>query len=122
MVNIKGALRTAQAAQTLTTVSITDVATEVQAVDVRMAHHNATGNDYVHFVAADGQYLSIKVSPKCELSGTVEQKLKSLINNFLIYTGEGDNGTWFTFGPAPSQQETVTVSMASLLGKQKVNA
>jgi hypothetical protein len=120
MSNIKAALRTAAPALELETVTVTDIAQETGAIDVRLVAHAGTGNSYVHFVNDQEEYLSVKVGKKCDVSGPAEKQIADLINNYLIYTGTGDNGTWFTFGPKASAQPTKTVSLASILGKQKL--
>ena len=116
MANIKNALRVAAPAAQIETVSLADIAAEINPVDVRLSHHNESGNDYLHFVTAEGSYLSVKIGNKVDTENkTGAELIKSVLKNNVIYTGTSENGQWFTFGPIPELRPTVSVSFASLM-------
>lgn len=117
MANLKDAVRTAQSAETLETVDIVDVIKFVKGVDFQLVKSN-DGVEYLHVVNKNSEYISLKVGNKVSLTeDEPKERVTELINDYIIYCGESDNGPWFTFGPEPRGRETVTVSIASVLGK-----
>jgi hypothetical protein len=121
MSNISKGLKTATPSEEIETVSILDIQKEIEFEDVRLVHHQATGNQYLHLVCPDDQYLSIKVGSKAEVSGTTDEEVMySLIANNIIYTGENERGVWFTFGRKATMTPTKTVSFKTLMKKKGV--
>ncbi len=118
---IKGSLRTATPPADLETVTMADVAKAINPVNVRLVNHNASGNTYLHLIDKNDEYLSIKVSKKCNLEGEDDaSKMAELVKGFTIYTGDTNiNGEpterWFTFAPEASDRPTVVVSFADLM-------
>lgn len=126
--NLKVSLRTPQALESLDTVLMADIAKEINPKEVRLVHHNGTGNTYCHLVTADNSYLSIKVSTKCNLESADDAgKMRELVTSFPIYTGDTDiNGAkvdrWFTFAPKAAQRITTVVPFADLIKGSKFTA
>ena len=120
----KSALRTASAAAQLETVSFAELVKAIGCKKLRVPPiHAATGNQYVHLVTADDQYVSIKVGKKCELtSSEPNAMLKELVVDFIIYTGETANGLWFTFGPEATAGESHEISLADFSKLAKLKA
>lgn len=117
MANLQAAVRTAQAAEALETIDVVDAIKFLKAINFRLVKNNE-GTEYLHIVNKDDEYISMKVGNKVSLmKDEPAERIKELVNDYIIYTGEGDNGPWFTFGPEPQGRETVTVSIASVLGK-----
>ena|GEM_PF-2548407 len=85
-------------------ITLIKIVEECEIVDVRLVYHQSTNNNYLHLVDAEQKYLSIKIGDKVKLQSIeYEDKLKELINNYAIYTGENINGKWFTFNPYPNR-------------------
>ena len=122
---IKGALRESTPPADLETVTMADIAKALNPANVRLVHHNASGNTYLHLIDKADKYLSIKVSKKCNLESEDDaDKMRELIKGFTIYTGDTNiNGEaterWFTFAPEASDRPTVTVSFADLMKSGK---
>jgi hypothetical protein len=115
MTNLKNALRTPAALEPIETVTLAQVASELHPVNVRLATHNATGNEYLQFVDKDDNYLSVKIGAKVITEATGAERVKEIMNNFIIYTGASENGQWFTFGPKPTERKVIEVSFAELM-------
>lgn len=110
------AMRTVAPAAMIETISMRDLAMEVNPVSVRLVHDAKNGVDRLHLVAANDEYLSIKLGPKVALEAEdTTERIAELVSNYVVYTGTTDNGLWFTFGPEPTLTETKSVSFADLM-------
>lgn len=120
MTNLKTALRTPAALEPLETVTLAQIASELHPVNVRLTTHNATGNEYVQFVDKDDNYLSVRIGNKVVTEATGVERVKEVMNNNIIYTGNTENGQWFTFGPKSTERKVITISFSELMSSGKV--
>ena len=108
-------LRTASSSAIATT-SIAEIASELEVSEVRIVDHKKLGKSYLHLVLANGQYLSIRIGDKVVMEGQgLAQKVAHLFNTYTVFTGEGDNGRWFTFAPQGELVATESISFAEVL-------
>lgn len=119
MANLQGAVRTAQARESLETVDIIDIIKYLKAKNFRLVK-DSTGVERLHVLKNADEYISIKVGNKVTLNEEEpKDRIKELIDDYTIYTGESENGVWLTFGPEPGEgQEAVIVPIAEILGKK----
>ena len=122
MFDLSKGVRKIGAASTLQTTSINDIITYLKADSFQIVTRKESGTDYLQVVNTTTEdYISIKIGEKVGELPKGPAMVKSLIDNYVIYSGETTNGVWFTFGPEPTSTEpVVVVSVAELMGKTKV--
>lgn len=118
---LKQALRKAGQSVEIETVSLKEIVQEINPTDVRVVGFQ--GTRYLHLVDANDDYLSIKVGSKAEMDETNDESMiLSLLRDNVVYTGETENGRWFTFGRKADLEPTKTISFASLMKKGGLKA
>lgn len=78
----------------------------------QLNHHAGSGNDYIQLLnEATKDYFSIKIGAKVDRKGkTGTELIKHCLLNYVIFTGQSENGLWFSFAP----EGTPTAPLATI--------
>lgn len=105
--NLASAVRQQTDAVQLQTLELKDLIDFVKATDLQIVIDKKATTERLHIIGVDG-YMSIRIGDKVELTETGKNRIKELVDNYLIYCGVSDEGhSWMTFGPKRTASEPV---------------
>ena len=87
-----------QKQEEISKVRIVELAEYIKADSCKLVK-DANGNEYLHILNTKTKnYFSVKVGDDIVLKSKGIERITELVNSYVIYTGQSQNGVWFRFG------------------------